>query len=93
MKIDMWISHRNDNLEGVIAFILVSGKHKQLFKSSCTVINTGTTTLESMEKEMLHCLLNIRLKELLTYLYRQIDDKVVSDGVKLYPLDPDWRIE
>jgi len=93
MKIDMWLSHGNDNLEGVIAFVLVSGTHRQLFKRSYTVVNNSFTTLEGMKKEMLHCLFDIRLKELLTYLYRQIDDKVVSDGVKLYPLDPDWRIE
>ena len=93
MKIDMWLSHGNDNLEGVISFVLVSGKHRQLFKRSWTVINYRPNSLESMKKEMIRCLFDVRLKELLTYLYKQIDDQVVSDGQKLYPLDPNWSIE
>ena len=93
MKIDMWLSHGNDNLEGEISFFLISGAHEQLFKRSWTVINTPGSNLKDMQKECLRCLTEIRLKELMQYLYRQLEENVIVTHNATYPLEYNWRIE
>lgn len=95
MRIDIWGSGGNGNVEGEILFYLVDGKKKQAFKRTWTVINPGTySTYEDMKKECLDCLINIRLKELMAYLNKQLEQKVINPtGMKLEPLSADWRIE
>ena len=102
MRIDMWVEPYNGNVEGIIVFELRSGKYFQIFRREWTVINTGQE-LHEMKKECLKCLLDIRLKELNTYLFRQLDENIIlSSSIhkgehfpthERTPLESDWRIE
>lgn len=97
MKIDLWVSPGNGNVEGEILFYLVSGDKKQAFKGTWTVINRGgyrEGKPEDMKRECLNCLIEIRLKELMRYLNKQLEQGVFNpSGTMLLPLDRGWRIE
>ena len=97
MRINIWCSPGNDNMEGEILFYLVDGNKKQAFKRTLTIINSGPNwegKYEDMKKECLNGLINRRLKELMWYLNKQLEQKVINvDGMKLEPLSSDWKIE
>lgn len=92
MRIDLWTSNGNGNVEGEIVFQLVSGEDRQIFRRTWTVINT-TRFQKEQRLECLKALIEIRLKELMKYLEKQVDQGIINVNGELKPLRDDWRIE
>ena len=97
MKINMRESPGNGNLDGEISFLLISGEQKQIFRSGWRVIRFRGMDRNVMKLECIHALIQIRLKELMSILNKQVQEGIIvvpsGSRVKIFPLEASWSIE